>query len=98
MQPMSALPDEVWGTITDFADATSLLTLKKVSKTMRILVRYTIQRRWDVWRSEAARSTKLSRELGGKLDSILFQEICSGKGNIVFPALEDKERSWMHVR
>lgn len=98
MQPVSALPGEVWGTIVDFTDASSLVTLKQVSKNMRVLVKMTLQKRWDVWRSEAARSTKMSRELGGELDNHLFKELCSGKNNIIFTALDDKERSWMHVR
>ena len=84
------LPDDVWGTILHHADSQSFLTLKKVSKNLRLLVRNAVEVRWEDWRSRAAKVAKMPKERGDELDKRLFYQICMGNDQIIFPALEKK--------
>jgi hypothetical protein len=98
MRTVPVLPDDVFGKIISFADAKTLVTLKKVSKNIRVLVKYNVQKRWRWWLSKAKRPSKSALELGKSLDCKLFEDICTGKDRISYAAREESERNWLHVR
>ena len=98
MEPTPVLPKDVWGAILLHSDSRSLITLKKVSKVLRLLVRDALEIRWDKWRSRAARVANMSQVRGDGLDRRLFNQICAGNNQLVFPKLKKDERDWLHVR
>lgn len=96
-----SLPEDVWGRILHQLEPYVLVTLKKVSKSMRKIVRIALMERWHTWRSKAGRPIPRSRipaELGDKLDNMLFLEICTGNNVIKFSDLRQNERKWLDVR
>lgn len=98
MRTVPVLPDDVFGKTINFADAKTLVTLKKVSKNTRILVKSNVQKRWSLWLSKAVKPSKSALERGKNLDRKLFKNICTGKDRITFAASEESECNWVHVR
>lgn len=100
MAPRVYLPEDIWGYIVEVADPEVLTIVKKVSKTLRCLVKNEVYERWDIWRLEAARPvhTGFPAELGDVLDSLLCKSICSGKASFVFRNMNKFKCMWLRAR
>ena len=100
MGPVPVLPDDVWGRIILRSPPAVHNAMKKVSKSMRALVKIAVQKRWDLWRSKANRPVhqSLPAERGDALDNVLFKQICSGKRGFVITTTNQYERLWLNMR
>ncbi len=101
MCPTSVLPQSMWAKVLRDADSSILISMRKVSRSMREIVKKNLQDRWSAWCSNAARMavpSSFTADVGDRLDNKLFREICAGKSTIVLTDLKDFESNWLRLR